>query len=161
MVQITRQATLHLPEGTTEQDGCYFLPNGEIVQVELCVMHHVERGPYPLDDEEAEDLGCRLDRSDPWPPCGGHLTGMTSPQMILFLSTPGHGYYAVPHALIEQSGVTGISRCSYTNGEVAYLEEDADGPKFLKAAEASGIVLNVREKSVNDDRFLHRLRPYA
>jgi hypothetical protein len=86
---------------------------------------------------------------------------MPQSQMILFLSTPGHGYYAVPHTLIQQSGVTGLSRCSYTNGEVAYLEEDGDGPRFLKAAEAQGITLNIREKSVNDDRFLHRLRPYA
>lgn len=62
-VRVTAQATVHLPEGTTEEGGHYRLPTGEYVTVEVCLVQQVERGGIPLSDEQAEDLGCRLDGS--------------------------------------------------------------------------------------------------
>ena len=49
---------------------------------------------------------------------------------------PGHGWLGVPIRILLDSGVASEISCySYIDGQMAraYLEEDCDAPKFLKA----------------------------
>lgn len=58
---------------------------------------------------------------------------------VRWFSDPGHGWLSVPRAAVRELGVK-PSRYSYVGrtGGVLYLEEDCDGPAFLRAAEAAG-----------------------
>jgi hypothetical protein len=49
---------------------------------------------------------------------------------LLFISDPGHGWLRVPY---ESAFGLGISNYSYQDGQYAYLEEDADAGKWLRA----------------------------
>lgn len=51
-----------------------------------------------------------------------------------FYEDPGHGWLEVPMADLIEAGVADkISRCSYRDGDKAYLEEDCDMATFLQA----------------------------
>jgi len=52
-------------------------------------------------------------------------------------SDPGHGWVAVKKDLVRELGIIEqITRCSYMQGQSAYLEEDCDAGTFIKAFEA-------------------------
>jgi hypothetical protein len=52
----------------------------------------------------------------------------------VFYTDPGHGWLRVKISEVITSGIAGqISGCSYMNGKYAYLEEDCDKWRFLKA----------------------------
>lgn len=56
---------------------------------------------------------------------------------IVFLSTPSHGYLAVPRENVHYPTAQRIAResdYSWNYGGTAYLEEDCDAPAFLDAA---------------------------
>ena len=54
--------------------------------------------------------------------------------MYKFYSDPGHGWLAVPMDEINKLGIVNkISRYSYLNNEMAYLEEDCDFEVFFNA----------------------------
>lgn len=54
--------------------------------------------------------------------------------MYNFYSDPGHGWLAVPIEDVNKLGIVNkISRYSYLNGEMAYLEEDCDFEVFFNA----------------------------
>lgn len=51
-----------------------------------------------------------------------------------FVHDPGHGWLEVPVSKINELGIAdAISRFSYRNGQLAYLEEDCDAPLFKDA----------------------------
>lgn len=51
-----------------------------------------------------------------------------------FHSDPGHGWLAVKLHLVRELGLASqISSYSYMQGQTAYLEEDCDAGKFIKA----------------------------
>lgn len=53
-----------------------------------------------------------------------------------WFADPGHAWLGVEMAQVIEAGVAGqISSCSYMSkaGQVAYLEEDCDAPRFLAA----------------------------
>jgi hypothetical protein len=58
--------------------------------------------------------------------------------MFIFYSDPGHGWLEVSAANLRALGLnpTDFSTCSYRKGNVFYLEEDCDAPKFITAWEA-------------------------
>lgn len=64
---------------------------------------------------------------------------MITPTDLKFLhwyNDPSHGWLGVPMRMLIASGVANeISTCSYRSAKtrVAYLEEDCDAPKFLRA----------------------------
>jgi len=66
---------------------------------------------------------------------------------------PGHGWLAVKKCLIYELGLAGkISAWSYMQGKSAYLEEDNDVPKFIKAfTEKFGIQPTIVELKQRDD----------
>jgi len=52
---------------------------------------------------------------------------------------PGHGWLQVPLTELDRLNITfQISVVSYRKGEFAYLEEDCDMSRFLRAKEAAG-----------------------
>ena len=54
--------------------------------------------------------------------------------MYTFYSDPGHGWLAVPMNEINKLGIVNkISRYSYLNDGMAYLEEDCDFEVFFNA----------------------------
>ena len=64
----------------------------------------------------------------------------------VFHSDPSHGWLAVKLDELKMLGITqDISNFSYVKGKTVYLEEDGDAPKFIKAAQAKGIEVEVRQ----------------
>ncbi len=58
---------------------------------------------------------------------------------LTFLSDPGHGWLRVPLVEIVTLELTGrISPYSFIQGEHAFLEEDCDCPRYLRARESRG-----------------------
>lgn len=65
----------------------------------------------------------------------------------VFHSDPSHGWLAVKLDELKMLGITqDISNFSYVKGKTAYLEEDCDAPKFIKAAHAKSSTYHVGEQ---------------
>jgi hypothetical protein len=80
---------------------------------------------------------------------------------LTFYEDPGHGWLRVPIKLIHELDIAGqISRYSMIKKDMAYLEEDMDAGSFLRAAEAAGIHVNVRNKHTDNPSFIRRLTPW-
>ena len=60
-----------------------------------------------------------------------------------FYSDPGHGWVKVSFArllaVLGPGWRSAFSSCSFERGEHAYLEEDCDAPRFVKACQAIGV----------------------
>lgn len=82
---------------------------------------------------------------------------------LTFHSCPSHSYLEVPHALMKQVKPKGISHCSYRDAENAYLEEDADAGRFLKAAKEKGVAVEIREVVQGDTMYerIGQMRRYS
>lgn len=69
---------------------------------------------------------------------------------ITVYSDPGHAWGRVRRSLLIDLGIDGqVSLFSFKKGSWAYLEEDCDLPKLLKALEARGITFLIKEKIGN------------
>lgn len=63
-----------------------------------------------------------------------------------FYTDPGHGWAKVSKKDLAHYGLTeDISAFSYMRGDFAYLEEDDDLSKLMRACQASGVTLQLRE----------------
>lgn len=79
-----------------------------------------------------------------------------------FYTDPGHGWVAVKKSLLVELGIDkDISRYSYVKGQTAYLEEDCDAAKLVKALDNKGIKYSFESKNTNSsspirsyDRYL-------
>ena len=80
-----------------------------------------------------------------------------------FYSDPGHGWVAVPKALLRELGIAAkITSYSYERGETAFLEEDCDASAFIAAMKATGRSFTFREVvERNRDSFVRSLRCYS
>jgi hypothetical protein len=64
----------------------------------------------------------------------------------VFHSDPSHGWLAVKLSELKMMGIEAqISQHSYVKGKTAYLEEDCDAVKFIEAAKAKGITVELKE----------------
>ena len=73
----------------------------------------------------------------------------------------GHAWLAVPHAIIEKLGIAcDISRYSYSDSRMVYLEEDCDAPLFLRACERDGVAYTYRRVHMNGDSWIRSLAQY-
>lgn len=78
---------------------------------------------------------------------------------LSFYSDPGHGWLAVPLALLDRLGlVDQVSHYSYIRGRLAHLEEDCDASLFLATARRAGIEVTFREVNCADRQS--RIRGY-
>jgi hypothetical protein len=63
---------------------------------------------------------------------------------IKYYSDPGHGWAVVPVALLDRLDlVDQVSTYSYIRGRSAYLEEDCDLSRFMAAAQAAGLTVDL------------------
>lgn len=77
-------------------------------------------------------------------------------------SDPGHGWLAVKLSEIKMLGIeTEISSYSYVKGKTAYLEEDCDAGKFIKAMKSKGIDVEVKQGAVRDRSPIRYLKSYS
>ena len=78
-----------------------------------------------------------------------------------YITDPGHGWLSVPLSDLQKFGIVqDISVCSYMTSTRAYLEEDCDAPKFIKAA---GITINnpnIRDTHNDDMAKCRSYMPY-
>lgn len=82
---------------------------------------------------------------------------------LRWYNDPGHGWLRVPMQAVVSAGVAGqISTCSYMSrgGQVAYLEEDCDAPRFLMAIGVS-YSETIPEENLDDQCFIRRLPAFV
>jgi hypothetical protein len=79
---------------------------------------------------------------------------------LTFFSDNGHGWLEVPKTLIKSLGVK-VTTFSYQNGDNGYLEEDSDAPRFMRAAEAAGHVIIIREENTDGLSPIRNYRRYS
>ena len=79
-----------------------------------------------------------------------------------YYSDPAHGWYRVQRVVLDKFGVADkVSTCSYERGEYVYLEEDCDGPVLIRAAEAAGVGVYVKEhKPAQGDSHIRNMDRY-
>jgi hypothetical protein len=77
-------------------------------------------------------------------------------------SDGGHGWLRVDRKMLARLGVAAeVSTCSYERAEEVYLEEDCDAPLFIRAMEAAGYSVAVREvRTADGDSFVRGLRHF-
>jgi hypothetical protein len=74
-------------------------------------------------------------------------------------SDPGHGWVAVPLALLERMNLLDqITSYSYMRGLLAHLEEDCDLSTFMHAASVAGMKITFKHHSCPDRHS--RIRNY-
>ena len=84
---------------------------------------------------------------------------------IPYHTDPGHGWLAVPLALLRQLSIhSDISSFSYFDAHtnIAYLEEDCDASLFMAAAERESLTIELDGEHThsNDDSFIRSLPSY-
>jgi hypothetical protein len=85
----------------------------------------------------------------------------TQESVFTFYSDPGHGWVAVPKALLRDLGIAGrITPYSYQRGATAFLEEDCDASTFIVAMKAAGRPFKFDERHDNRDSFIRALDTY-
>jgi hypothetical protein len=66
---------------------------------------------------------------------------------LTFIIDPGHGWLEVPVSeLLDFRIADQISACSYLHRGNAYLEEDCDAGKYIRALQAHGQTFHVNER---------------
>ena len=80
-------------------------------------------------------------------------TKIAASMVFNFHSDAGHGWLAVKLCLVRELGLaTEISPYSYMQGKSAYLEEDGDAGKFIKAFTAKfGFEPKIKELESRND----------
>jgi hypothetical protein len=82
-------------------------------------------------------------------------------QTFTFYADPGHGWLAVPRALLHELGIADdITPYSYQRLDHVYLEEDCDFSTFVRAMRAAGREFKTLETHSNGDSFVRALSPY-
>ena len=76
-------------------------------------------------------------------------------------SDPGHGWLEVPRSLLDTLCIAGdVSKYSYIDGAHAYLEEDCDAPRLLRALEERGELFTLRSHHLNRDHWIRSLQRF-
>lgn len=77
----------------------------------------------------------------------------------VYVADPGHAWLVVPIADIPPEVKEKISPYSYKKSQVAWLEEDIDGPLFISYLQKKGILYKIKEADhLNND---HPCRNFA
>ena len=82
-------------------------------------------------------------------------------QTFTFYSDPGHGWLAVPRALLHDLGIADeITPYSYQRLDTVFLEEDCDLSTFTRAMGAAGREFKTLETYSHGDSFVRSLTSY-
>jgi len=79
-----------------------------------------------------------------------------------FYSDSGHGWLEVPYAMIKELGIEDqISGYSYVKDPLkVFLEEDCDAPVFIEAYTKKYGKMDIVEKYIDGECFIHELESY-
>lgn len=78
-----------------------------------------------------------------------------------YYQDPGHGWVKIKLDKLAELGIDqDISYFSYTKGAYAYLEEDSDLTKLIKACEDQGIMLHFKEHHTDRDSKIRNYQSY-
>lgn len=81
---------------------------------------------------------------------------------IHFYHDPGHGWIRVSKKKLKKLGIhTEITRWSYMKGAAAYLEEDSDATKFIKALKAHGETYELVNHYTDHQSRIRGYDPYS
>ena len=77
---------------------------------------------------------------------------------IDYIQDPGHGWFAADVQSLASLGLADkISRYSFRDGDLAWLEEDCDGPAYLRALAQSGRAYQIIETHTRGDAWIRSL----
>ena len=80
----------------------------------------------------------------------------------VFHSDAGHGWLAVKLNELKMLGIQAdISSYSFVKGKTAYLEEDCDAAKFIEAAKAKGITVELKQSPPRDNSPIRYFKRYS
>ena len=101
----------------------------------------------------------------------GRYAEMTRAQTIAFdgaerlvldyIQDPGHGWIGadIQHLRALKLAET-ISEYSYRDGDLVWLEEDCDAPRYLRALSAAGVPHRIVDTYTRNDAWIRRLPHY-
>ena len=76
-------------------------------------------------------------------------------------SDPGHGWLKTTMQVLEKFEVSEkISRYSYRQGDIVWLEEDCDAPLLIKAVEQRGVEVKLADHHRNTESPIRYKPPY-
>ena len=74
---------------------------------------------------------------------------------------PGHGWMQIKLTELGRLGIWDrISDYSYSDGEYAYLEEDSDMSKAIRAIERTGQTCQFEERHIDEEHWIRSLPSY-
>jgi hypothetical protein len=77
---------------------------------------------------------------------------------IDYIQDPGHGWIAADMQRLQSLGIAdAVSQYSYRDGDTCWLEEDCDGPRYLRALSAAGIQYRLVSTHTPGDAWIRRL----
>ena len=77
-------------------------------------------------------------------------------------SDPSHAWLAVKLSEIKMLGIQAdITNYSFIKGKTAYLEEDSDAPKFIRAMKLKGIDIAIKEGSRRERSPIRYFKSYT
>jgi hypothetical protein len=75
-----------------------------------------------------------------------------------YIQDPGHGWIAADLPMLRRLGIAGtISTYSYRDGDLCWLEDDCDAPRFIAALGKAGIRYRIVETHTRGDAWIRRL----
>ena len=75
-----------------------------------------------------------------------------------YVQDPGHGWIAADLTRLQSLGIAdAVSQYSYRDGDTCWLEEDCDGPRYLRALSAAGIQYRLVSTHTPGDAWIRRL----
>jgi hypothetical protein len=82
--------------------------------------------------------------------------------MLNFYEDPGHGWLAVPIALLARLDLLDkVSSYSYMRGRLAHLEEDCDYSLFAAAMRDAGLSFSLRERHTDNQSRIRSYEPFS
>ncbi len=79
-----------------------------------------------------------------------------------YVQDPGHGWIAADLQGLRALGIADkVSRYSYCDGDLVWLEEDCDAPLFINALRKAGIDFNIIETHTRGDAFIRHLPRFS
>lgn len=77
---------------------------------------------------------------------------------LTYLQDPGHGWIACPLSLVHDLGIADkVSRYSYLDRDILWLEEDCDAGLLIDALRAAGIPYTLVAQHVPIDAYVRAL----
>ena len=78
-----------------------------------------------------------------------------------YVQDPGHGWISADRAMLAHLRLLEhVSPYSYCDGDLIWLEEDCDGPRFVSALSRAGINYRIIETHTRGDAWIRSLPRY-